>query len=70
VRGENLDSWVASNNLGLLYDPKEAASFSSARWNVGTNPDRAFASFGQDSRLPERHVLEKIPALQHRPSLI
>ena len=57
--GESLDSWATSNNLGLLYDPKETASFFSHRWNVGTNPDLAFASLGQDSRLPDRHVLGK-----------
>jgi len=44
--GESLDSWKTSNNLGLLYTPKETASFSH-RWNVGTNPDLAFASFGR-----------------------
>jgi len=42
----------------------------SHRWNVSTNPDLAFASFGQDSRLPDRRVLEKFPRSQHRPSLI
>ena len=36
--GESLDSWVASNNLGLLYNPKETASLFSRRWNVGTRP--------------------------------
>jgi len=51
--GESLDFWATSNNIGLLYDPKEAASFSSHRWNVGTNPDLTFASFGQDSRQPD-----------------
>jgi len=25
--GENLDSWATSNNLGLLYNPKETTSF-------------------------------------------
>jgi len=25
--GENLESWATSNNIGLLYDPKETASF-------------------------------------------
>ena len=53
-----------------LYNPKETASFFSRRWNVGTNPDLAFASFGQESRLPDRHVLGKFPRSQHRPSLI
>jgi len=47
--GESLDSWATSNNLGLLYNPQETASFFSCRWNVGTNPDLAFASLGQDS---------------------
>jgi len=57
-------------NLGLLHDPKETASFSSHRWNVGTNLDLAFASFGQDSRLPDRRVLGNFPQTQHRPSFI
>jgi len=45
---ESLDSWTTSNNLGLLYNPKETASFFSRLWNVGTNPDLAFASLDQD----------------------
>ena len=53
-----------------MYNPKETASFFSRRWNVGTNPDLAFASFGQDSRLPDRRVLGKFPRSQHRLSLI
>ena len=68
--GESLDSWATSNNLGHLYNPKETASFFSRRWNVATNPDLAFASFGQDGRLPDRRVLGKFPRSQHRPSLI
>jgi len=68
--GESLDSRATSNNLGLLYNPKETASFFSHRWNVGTNPNLAFASFGQDSRLPDRRVLGKFPWSHRRPSLI
>ena len=68
--GESLDSWATSSNLGLLYDQKETASFSSHRWNVGTNPDVAFTSFCQDSRLPGRRVLGKFLRPQHRPFLI
>ena len=64
--GESLDSWATSSNLGLLYNLKETAIFFSHRWNVGTNPDLAFASFGQDSRLPDRHVLGNFPWSQHR----
>jgi len=65
--GESLDSWATSNNLGLLYNPKETASFFSHCWNVGTNPDLDFASLGQDSRLSDRRVLGKFPWSQHRP---
>jgi len=55
--------------LGLLYNPKETASFFSHRWNVGNNPDLAFASFGRESRQPDRRVLGKFLRSQHRPSL-
>jgi len=58
---ESLDSWATSNNLGLLYNPKQTASFFSRRWNFGTKPDLAFASLGQDSRQPVRRVLGKFP---------
>ena len=58
------------NCLALLYNAKDAASFYSGRWNIGTNPDLAFASVGPNSRLPNRRVLEKFPRSQHRPSLI
>jgi len=57
--GESLDSWATSNKIGLLYNPVETASFFSRRWNVGINPDLAFASFGQDSQLPDRRILRK-----------
>jgi len=67
--GESLNSWATAIKLWLLYNPKGAASFSSSRWNVVTNPDLAFASFGQDSRLPDRHVLGKFLLSHHRPSL-
>ena len=56
--------------LALLYNAKDAASFYSGRWNTGTNPDLAFASVGPNNHLPDRHVLDKFPRSQHRPSLI
>jgi len=67
---ESLDPWATSSNLGLLCNPKEAASFSFHQWNVGSNLDLAFTSFGQDSWLLDRPVLGKFPQSQHRPSLI
>ena len=68
--GECLAGWASINCLALLYNAKDAASFYSGRWNIGTNPDLAFASVGPNSRLPDRRVLEKFPRSQHRPSLI
>ena len=65
--GECLVGWENTNNLALLHNPKDAASFHSGHWNTSTNPDLAFVSIDLDSRLPDRHVLEKF---QHRPSLI
>jgi len=68
--GESRESWATFNNLRLVHNPKETPSFFSHRWDVGTNPDLAFASFGQDSRLLDRYVLGQFPRPQHRPSLI
>ena len=68
-----VSAWLAGqvlHCLALLYNAKDAASFYSGRWNTGTNPDQAFASVGPNSRLPDRHILEKFPRSQHRPSLI
>jgi len=37
--------------------------------NVGTNPDLAFASVGQDKQLPDRRGVGKFSLSQHQPSL-
>ena len=68
--GECLAGWASMNNLTLLYNAKDAASFYSGCWNTGTNPDLAFASIGPNSCLPDRNVLEKFPRSQHQPLLI
>ena len=70
VRSVCLAGWASINCLALLYNAKDADSFYSGHWNTNTNPDLAFASVGPDNCLPDRHVLEKFPRLQHRPSLI
>ena len=54
----------------VCYITQRKQPASSHRWNVGTNPDLAFASFGRDSWLPDRRVLGKFPMSQYRPSLI
>ena len=68
--GKCLIGWANTNNLVLLHNPKNAASFHSGRWNTSNYHDLAFVSIDSDSRLPDRHVLKKFPRSQHRPSLI
>ena len=63
--GECLAGWESINCLALLYNPKDAASVYSSRWNTGTNPDLAFASVGANSRLPDRRVLDKFSRSQY-----
>ena len=68
--GECLVGCANTNNLALLHNSKDDASFHSGRWNTSTNPDLAFVSIDPYSPLPDRHVLEKFPRSQHRPSLL
>ena len=65
--GEYLVAWASLNGLVPLHDPKDVATFHSGRWNTGTNPDLTFVSFGPDSRVPDRRILEKFPRSQHLP---
>ena len=67
---EYLVGWTNTNNLALLHNPKDVASFHFGRWNTSTNSDLAYISIDSDSCLPDRHVLEKFPRSQHRPLLI
>ena len=62
--GECLVGWANTNNLALLHSTKDAASFHSGRWNTNIIPDLAFFSIDSDSRLPDRHDLEKFPRSQ------
>ena len=68
--GECLVRLASTNNLALIHNSKDAASFPSGCWNTSTNPDLAFVSIDSDSHLPERHVLEQFLRSQHRQSLM
>ena len=59
--GECLAGWANTNNLALLHNPTDSASFHSDRWNTSTHPDLAFLSINLVSRLSDIHVLEKFP---------
>lgn len=67
--GEALANWASTTNLTLLYDSKQPCSFTSGRWQTGTNPDLAFCS-SRDRATAQRTVISKFPRSQHRPSLI
>ena len=67
--GEALANWASTTNLTLLYDSKQPCSFTSGRWQTGTNPDLAFCS-SRDRSTAQRTVISKFPRSQHRPSLI
>ena len=67
---QTVSAWLDGQVLALLHNDKDAASFYSGCWNIGTNPDLAFTSIGPNSRLLDRCVLEKFPRSQHRPSFI
>ena len=56
--------------LGLQQNISWGQFFCSHRWNVSTNQNMGFASFGQDSRLPDRRVPGRLLRSQHWPSLI
>ena len=61
-------AWANFNNLALLYNPNDTASFFSGHWNTDFN--LAFCSIGPDGRLPKGRVFEKFPRSQRRLSLI
>ena len=62
--------WAGINSLALFHNPKDSADFHSGRWSCGTNPVLTFATVDSNTRLPDRHILEKFPRSQHRLSLI
>ena len=67
--GKCVVGWANTNNLALLHNPKDAAIFHSAA-GIQDQPRSCICQYRFGSRLPDRHVLEKFPRPQHRPSLI
>ena len=63
--GECLVGRACTNNLALLYNPKDAASFHSGRCNTSTSLVLTFVRIDLDGRLPDRRVLEKLPRSRH-----
>ena len=68
--GIALHEWYEQLDLRCLYDPKQASSFCSARWNSNTNPDLAFITRSTQGERCRREILSKFPRSQHCPSLI
>ena len=67
--GRTLANWCSNNNLTILFDPKQPASFEFGRWRSKTNPDVTFSTPIRDT-IPTRTILDRFPRSQHRPSLI
>jgi len=67
--GKLLTDWSCTKNLHTLYDPKQPASFQSARWNSGTNPEVTF-SIHIRAIILTREVLEQFPFLLSAPPFI
>ena len=61
--GNRLANWAAQCNLVLLHNPRNAPSFFSGSWHIGTNPN--IATVGYESWSLDRHVFEKFSRSQH-----
>ena len=64
--GETVIQWADANGLTLLHDNKLPASFNSARWRRGYNPDPIFVS-GRITQQCVKGICPPIPNTQHRP---
>lgn len=64
--GQALETGAETNDLVLIHDPKQPASFKSGRWKRGYNPDLVFVSSTIRSRCIKT-VCSPIPRTQHRP---
>ena len=67
--GEAVENWASTHDLTLLHDAKDKASFQSARWRRGYNPDLAFVSSRHYQNV-EKLIGDPIPKSQHRPIII
>ena len=65
-----LEDWASTNDLTIVWDPKESASFQAPERDMASNPDLTFVSAEIARLWPTRKVLEKFPRSRHRPSVI
>ena len=69
--GELLLDWAESNDLHVVYDPKQPGTFHSARWRQDYSPDLCWVSSTKYHPYPTTcTVLGNFPRSQHRPIII
>ena len=62
--------WKVKKNFSLLFNPKDAPSFFSGRWNTKTSFSLADVSKNLNSFELDRRTLKTFSRSQHRPLLI
>lgn len=72
TNGEFIVNWALNNDLHLMFDAKDTATFFSRRWNSNHNPDLCFVSTDTENMaMPaDRTVLRGFPKSQHRPVIL
>lgn len=72
ANGEALTKWAEDEQLHLVFDAKDRASFKSAAWRQEYNPDLCFVSTDKEGKAlaTTRRVLRDFPHSQHRPAVM
>lgn len=69
---EDLQEWMYTHNLELVFSPKDKGTFHSARWRKDYTPDLGLVTRASlnDNTMCTRKVLEDFPSSQHRPVIL
>jgi hypothetical protein len=68
AKGEEVEQWIISNQVVLLNQPEDNATFYSRVWRTTSTPDLAIASGIQ--KITTREVCEQLGGIDHRPVIL